>query len=227
MVDLGSLSDSAPMSILSPVQRALAAGTLAEFVDALGPDRPSLTLPDTQRLTACPEMLADAVVVPLQIGTLHPNTSDVLDPYLQFEALAQGLQAAIHHGPYGAVMQEVHPTSGLAGHEPDLTVILMGREDLDPAPGAAFAAITAAEVFNLSECATSHLLQQVQAIRATVDGHPLVTLLSVDRKSALGHCDATRTPSIDGARASRGRSPGGFGRPVRRPPCTTLTGARR
>lgn len=38
--------------LLSPVQRALAARTRAEAVDAVGPGRLSLTQPDLQRLTA-------------------------------------------------------------------------------------------------------------------------------------------------------------------------------
>lgn len=187
MVDLGSLSDSAPMStILSPVQRALAAGTRAELDDALGPGRPSLTLPEIQRLTACLETLAE-VAVPLRVGILHTYTSDLLGPYIRFEALAQGLEAEIYHGPYGAVIQEANPTSGLVGHERDLTVILLRWEDLDPALRAA--AIPTAEVSNLTERATSRFLQQVQAVRATVCGHLLVTLLPVDREPTLGDYD--------------------------------------
>jgi len=177
-------------NLKSLVQRALAAGTRAEFVDALGSDRPSLTLPDIQRLTACLETLAE-VAVPLRIGILHTYTSDLLDPYIRFEALVQGLEAVIYHGPYGAVIQEANPTSGLAGHEPDLTVILLRWDDLDPALGAAFASIPTAEVSNLTDRATRRLLEQVQAVRATVSGHLLVTLLPVDREPALGDYDTT------------------------------------
>ena len=97
MVDLGSLSDSAPMStLLNPVQRALSARTRAEFLDTLGPG--PLNLPDIQRLTAHLETLAEAVV-PRHIAILHTDTSDLLDPYIRFEALAQGLDPAICHWP--------------------------------------------------------------------------------------------------------------------------------
>ena len=101
MVDLGSLSDSAPMStLLNPVQRARSARTRAELVDTLGPGRPPLCLQDIQRLTAHLETLAEAVV-PRHIAILHTYTSDLLDPYIRFEALAQGLDPAICHWPLG------------------------------------------------------------------------------------------------------------------------------
>ena len=99
MVDLGSLSDSAPMStLLNPVQRARSARTRAELVDTLGPGRPPLCLQDIQRLTAHLETLAEAVV-PLRIDILHTYTGDLLDPYIRFEALAQGLDPVICHWP--------------------------------------------------------------------------------------------------------------------------------
>lgn len=99
MVDLGSLSDSAPMStLLNPVQRALSARIRAEPLDTLGAG--PLNLPDIQRLTAHLETLAEAVV-PRHIAILHTYTSDLLDPYIRFEALAQGLDPAICHWPLG------------------------------------------------------------------------------------------------------------------------------
>jgi FkbH-like protein len=195
MVDLGSPSDSVPMStLLNPVRRALSAGTRAEFLDALGPGRPPLSLPDIQRLTAHLETLADALV-PLRVAILHTYTSDLLDPYIRFEALAQGLDPAIYHGSYGALMQEANPTSGLAGHEPDLTVLLLRWEDLDPLLGTAFPATSAAELPSLTERATNRLLEQIEAVRATVRGHLLVTLLPVDREPALGDYDASAPTS--------------------------------
>jgi hypothetical protein len=99
MVDLGSLSDPPQMStLLNPVQRALAARTRAELLDTRGPERPPLSLPDIQRLTAHLEALAEAVV-PLRIDILHTYTGDLLDPCIRFEALAQGLDPAICHWP--------------------------------------------------------------------------------------------------------------------------------
>jgi FkbH-like protein len=181
-------------TLLSPIQRALAARTRAALVDALGPGRPSLTLPNIQRLTAHLETLPERVV-PLRIAVLHSYTSDLLDPYLRFEALAQGLEAVTYHGPYGAVIQEANPAPGLAAHKPDLTVLLLGWEDLDPALGTAFAAAPDTEVPDMTERAARRLLQQVEAVRTTVGGHLLVTLLPVDREPALGDYDATAPTS--------------------------------
>ncbi|HEY7204594.1 MAG TPA: HAD-IIIC family phosphatase [Methylomirabilota bacterium] len=180
-------------TLLNPVQRALAAKTRAELVDALRPARPSVSLPDIQRLTAHLEKLAEATVS-LRIAILHTYTTDLLDPYIRFEGLAQGLDAATYHGPYGAIMQEATPTSGLVAHEPDLTVILLRWEDLDPALGTAFTA-HAAELADLTERASRRLLDQIEAVRAAVGGHLLVSLLPIDREPGLGDYDATAPSS--------------------------------
>src|SRR4026208_327968 len=99
MVDLGALSDPPQMStLLNPVQRALAARTRAELLDTRGPERPPLSLPAIQRLTAPLETPAEAVA-PLRIDILHTYAGALLDPCIRFEALAQGLDPAICHWP--------------------------------------------------------------------------------------------------------------------------------
>ena len=188
-------------TLLSPIQRAIAARTRAELLDALGPGRPPLTLPDVQRLTEHLETLAEATV-PLRIGILHTYTSDLLDPYIRFEALVQGMKAAVYHGQYGAVLQEAHSASDLVAHKPDLTLLLLRWDDLDPALAAAFTAGPALDFHDLTERAAGRLLQQVEAIRAVVGGHLLVTLLPVDRGPGLGDYDATAPSSEHGWRES-------------------------
>lgn len=174
----------------TPIQRALGAKTRAELLDALGPGRPALALPDIQRLTGHLDALGEATI-PLRLAVLHTYTSDLLDPYVRFEALVQGLAPAVYHAPYGAIVQEAQPGSGLVAHKPDLTVILLRWEDLDPALSSAFAAQSPAEADALAERACGRLLQQVQAVRAAVSGHLLVTLLPVDHGPGLGDYDAS------------------------------------
>lgn len=186
-------------TLLSPIQRAIAARTRAELLDALGSGRPALALSDLQRLTAHLQTLAEATL-PLRIAILHTYTSDLLDPYIRFEALVQGLEAAVYHGPYGAILQEAHPVSGLVAHEPDLTLLLLRWDDLDPALAAAFAAGPDFDPHRLTERAAGRLLQQVDAIRAVVGGHLLVTLLPVDRGPGLGDYDACAASSEHGWR---------------------------
>jgi hypothetical protein len=53
------------------------------------------------------------------------SSSDLLDPYIQFEALGQGMKAVVYQGPYGAVLQEAQPASSPVAHEPDLTLLLL------------------------------------------------------------------------------------------------------
>ncbi|HSE45721.1 MAG TPA: hypothetical protein VLA89_10390, partial [Gemmatimonadales bacterium] len=179
---------------LTSVQRALAAKTRAELLDALSPGRLALALPDIQRLTRHLDGLAETTV-PLRIAILHTYTSDLLDPYIRFEALVQGLEPAIYHAPYGAIIQEAHSGSGLVAHKPDLTVVLLRWDDLDPALASAFAAHSPADVDSLGERARGRLLQQVQAVRSVVSGHLVVTLLPSDRGPGLGDYDATAPSS--------------------------------
>jgi FkbH-like protein len=170
------------------VQKALAGETRGDTLAALGPSRPALSLPDLQRVAQHLETLGEPTA-PLRIGILHTYTSDLLDPYLRFEALLQGLAVATYHGPYGSIVQESQPASGLVAHKPHLTVMLLRWEDLDPEFGGAFTALSADNAASLAERARARLMQQVGAVRAAIDGHILITLLPQDRGPGLGDYD--------------------------------------
>ena len=170
------------------VQKALAGRTRGDVLSALGPARSALTLPELQGLAQHLETLTEPTA-PLRIGILHTYTSDLLDPYLHFEALLQGLAPAIYHGPYGAIVQESQPASGLVAHKPQLTVMLLRWEDLDPGFGGAFTALSADDAARLAERARGRLMQQVEAVRGAIDGHLLITLLPPDRGPGLGDYD--------------------------------------
>lgn len=172
------------------VQKALAGRSRADVLSALGPGRPALTLPELQRVAQHLEAIGKPTI-PLRIGILHTYTSDLLDPYLRFEGLLQGVAPAIYHGPYGAIVQEAQPASGLVAHAPHLTVMLLRWEDLDPGLGGGLAGLSATAAAGLAERARSRLMQQVGAVRGAIGGHLLITLLPPDRGPGLGDYDAT------------------------------------
>ena len=176
------------------VQKALAGKTRGDILAALGPNRPALSMSDVQRVTQHLETLGESTA-PLRIGILHTYTSDLLDPYLRFEALLQGFAVATYHGPYGAIVQESQPASGLVAHKPHLTVMLLRWEDLDPELGGAFTAPSADHLANLSERARARLMQLVGAVRGAIDGHILITLLPRDRGPGLGDYDTMSSVS--------------------------------
>jgi FkbH-like protein len=159
-----------------PVQRALETTTRAEVLACLLPGRLPLTLPEVQRLARHLETLGEPRR-PLRIAVLHTYTTDLLDPYLTFEALLQGLQPAIYHAPYGAIAQEATPGSGLLNHKPDLTLVLLRWEDLDPELGGSLAGLSYAQLDELGEAVCAHVGTQVGIVRQAVGGHLLVALL--------------------------------------------------
>jgi FkbH-like protein len=181
-------------------QQAIQAKSRADLLACLLPRRPGFTLPEIQRLT----LHLDAMGEPrpsLRIAILHTYTSNPLDPYLTFEALLQGFQPSIYHGPYNAVVQEASPGAGLLEHQPDLTVLLLRWEDLDPALSGSLHMLEPAAQEALSETVRAHLREQLRVLRQAVGGHFLVTLLPALQEPGLGDYDVNAGTSEQGWRA--------------------------
>ena len=70
---------------------------------------------------------------PVRLGIVHTYTSELLDPWLHFSAALNQLSLDIYHAPYGVTLQEAAASSGLAEHSPDITLLLLTKEDLHPA----------------------------------------------------------------------------------------------
>jgi len=109
----------------------LAIATRAELRAAVTSSRLPFSLPEAQRLISHAESLEPAAH-PLRLGIIHTYTSDLLDPWLHVEAALQGLELQTYHAPYGLTVQEAQPNSGLVKHAPDMTLLLLRREDLHP-----------------------------------------------------------------------------------------------
>lgn len=106
--------------------------TRSELRCAVANSRFSFTLPQARRLAAYAETLEPARV-PLRLGIVHSYTSNLLDPWLDLAAALEGLKLELYHAPYGLTFQEAQAGSGLVAHAPDLTLIMLRREDLHPA----------------------------------------------------------------------------------------------
>jgi len=182
------------------IRRALAAGTRSEVLAALLPGRPSLPVSEIQSLTRHLEALGETKL-PLRIGVLHTYTSDLLTPYLRFEALLQGLEPDIYYGPYGSVVQEATSSSGLVAHNPDLTVLLLQWEDLDPGIAGLPGGLSPSESASLAKRVRVQFLQQVGAVRQAVGGHLVLTLLPPPCGPGLGNFDAMAPNSQQGWRS--------------------------
>lgn len=126
----------------------------------------------------------------IRLAIVHTYTSELLDPWLHFSAALNQLRLDVYHAPYGVTHQEASENSGLTAHAPDITLLLLTREDLHPA------FLTPAICINTSE--RSDILRQgqqalnglVRRFRENVTGQIIVTLLPDTTPPGLGLYDA-------------------------------------
>lgn len=142
----------------------------------------------TQRLLAHARALAPAMDA-LRLGVVHTYTSDLLDPWLELAAALQGLDLHTYHAPYGLALQQAQADSALVAHRPDITLLMLRREDLHPELVAPVVCLDAEAQQLLREQAAARLLEIVALFRAQPVGHLVVTLLPSLAGPALGLFD--------------------------------------
>lgn len=163
--------------------------TRRELQSAVAKSGLPLSLPQAQRLIAHAESLEPAVQS-LRLGIVHTYTSELLDLWLTLAASLQGLELSVYHAPYGVTLQEARQDSGLTAHQPDLTLLLLRREDLHPALAKPLAGLGAAERASLADEALERLYGLVARFRALDVGQIVLTLLPALLPPGLGVYDA-------------------------------------
>lgn len=126
----------------------------------------------------------------IQIGIVHTYTSELLHPWLQFSAALNELNPSIYHAPYGVTVQEAEANSGLVKCSPDITLLLLTKEDLHPAfrsPPATFTSTEAAEIDDQFQRAINGL---VRGFRSQLGGQIIVTILPSTISPGLGLYDS-------------------------------------
>jgi len=171
------------------LEQALAAKGRAELAAALTPRTANLSLSDIQHLAKRLQSF-DEPFQSVRLAIVHTFTSDLLQPYLEFEALLQGLKADVYHAPYGVTIQEARPSSGLAAHHPDVTYLLLRWEDLDPSLSRPISALPEEGREALTARVTKSLADQLSSFRKTVGGQIVVTLLPRMYPPGLGSYDS-------------------------------------
>lgn len=131
----------------------------------------------------------DTGTAPIRLGIVHTYTSELLDPWLHFTAALNQLRLDIYHAPYGTTVQEANSASGLCRFAPDVTLLLLTREDLHPAFQMPAACIDAADKPDIQERAERALHGLVQQFRDSVAGHIMVTVLPSVLSPGLGLYD--------------------------------------
>jgi FkbH-like protein len=149
----------------------------------------TLNLPQAQRLLAHAESLEPAAQS-LRLGIIHTYTGDLLDPWLALAAALHGFELKTYHAPYGLSLQEAQAHSGLVTHEPDVTLLLLRREDLHPALANPLAGISPEHQEALAKEVLERLSHIVGRFRAHQVGHIVLTLLPPMLPPGLGIYDA-------------------------------------
>jgi FkbH-like protein len=127
----------------------------------------------------------------IRLGIIHTYTSELLDPWLHFSAALNQLSVDIYHAPYGVTFQEAAANSGLVRHSPDITLLLITREDLHPGFQTPTACIKPADRSFIQTAFHDAMSGLVQKIRGSVEGQIVVTLLPSMASPGLGLYDAT------------------------------------
>jgi FkbH-like protein len=167
----------------------LTIGKRAELRAAISGYSATLSLPQVQRLVSHAESLEPAVHS-LRLGIIHTYTSELLDPWLALAAALQGLKLQTYHAPYGLSLHEAQANSGLVTHEPDLTLLLLRREDLHPDLSKPLVEFSSARQNDLGNETLEQLCGIVSQFRVHKVGQILLTLLPPILSPGLGIYDA-------------------------------------
>ncbi|MCP5142244.1 MAG: HAD-IIIC family phosphatase [Gammaproteobacteria bacterium] len=178
------------------VEAWLAIDNRDELRRALLASRVELALPQARKLERHLNDLGQGD--PLRLAFVHTYTSELLDPWLGFEAAVEGFAADIHHAPFGLSLHEARADSDLARHGADITVLMLQRTDLDPELAQPLAAFDANERAALRERALTRLDDIVRLFRDALSGQLLISLLPAWQPPGGGLHDAQSEASESG-----------------------------
>ena len=182
------MNSSKALRVDQQVDAWLAIGDRAELAAKVQDSAALLTLPQAQSIAEHLRGLGEAGQE-LRIAFLRTYTTEPLNPWLDFEGELQGLKVVTYHAPFGTVRQEAHAGSGLAQHRPDVTVVMLQREDLDPALAQPLAALSSADQEGLAQDVHASVVDLLSAVRGAVSGQLVVTVLPDSQPPALGLFD--------------------------------------
>lgn len=148
-----------------------------------------LTLPQAEQLRAHAIALEPAPQ-PLRLAVVHTYTSDLLEPWLGLQSALEGFTLHAYHAPYGLAMQEAAPGSPLVAHGPDVTLLMLRREDLHPDLSRPIVAAGAERLDALRAACVARVAEITAAFRAQPVGQIVLTLLPPLLPPSLGLHDA-------------------------------------
>ena len=149
----------------------------------------SISAAQAQRLAAHAKSLTVGAR-PLNISIVHTYTSDLLDPWFDLAGALQDLDVRTYHAPYGLALQEAQAGSALVSHAPQITLLMLRREDLHPELARPVVGLSAQGRALLATEALARLREIVGLFRAQKVGHLVLTFLPAMAEPSLGGYDA-------------------------------------
>jgi FkbH-like protein len=137
-----------------------------------------------------------------RLGIVHTYTSDLLDPWLQFHAVIQGINLKTYHAPYGLNLMESQKGSGLHVHAPDMILFMLTLEDIHPGFSQPDSSLHLNQRNDLLEEAVKRILEILVMFRANTSARIVLTFLPSVMPPALGIYDAQSEHSENLWRAS-------------------------
>ena len=131
----------------------------------------------------------------LKLGVLHTYTSEPLEPWLNFESTVHGFAVSTFHAPYGFLHQEAQPGSRLSLYEPDLTLLMLQRDDLDPSLTQTLIQASSEELPGIADRTISSFTNLIRKLRSATAGLIIITLLPRLYPVGLGLYDANSNRS--------------------------------
>ena len=156
--------------------------------DALWRSTTPLTLPQAEQVRAHALTIGPGPQ-PLRLGVVHTYTSELLEPWIAFQAACEGFELQAYHAPYGLAMNEAQPGSKLVAFKPDISLLMLRREDLHPDLLASIVNLGAERLAALREQSLARLREIVGAFRAHPVGQIVITLLPSPLPATLGQYD--------------------------------------
>ena len=148
----------------------------------------ALSLPQIQRLAARARDLTP-VIRSLRLAIVHTYTSDLLDPWLDYAGALAGFELETYHAPYGLDLRQANAESALLLHKPDITLLMLKREDLHPDLAQPLTGLSEQQRSALQQASLDRVAEIVGRFRAQSAGQIVLTLLPGITAPTLGLFD--------------------------------------
>lgn len=138
----------------------------------------------------------DSALEPLAVGFLSSSTLEPVEPFFAVEAARLGFQLRSYFGAFNQFEQEVAADSHLRAFDPDVVVIAMRCEDIDPDAVVRFHACKGARYKQLADDLIDRIAGTVEALRGWSTAQVLVANLALPARLPFGLLDANLHDSV-------------------------------